>query len=181
MENHQENSIDKAARREALKRQMALRKVGAVPDAYFFSVMGALLVCAAALLALFNFGPKMPDGTFDISVIKQWEEGHPFWLHLIVLTVAAIEMAALDVCGWKIGALIARRHYRENITMRRVAFWRLGVQIALAAVVTLLFALFPQKFPHPNGHFPFMLFGFFGIPIALAALYLRRASRAPLQ
>lgn len=178
MENNQENSIDKAARREALKRQMALRKVGAVPDAYLFSVMGALLVCAAALLALFNFGPKMPDGTFDISVIKQWEEGHPFWLHLIVLTAAAIEMAACDVYGWKIGALIARRRHRENITVRRVAFWRLGVQIALAAVVTLLFALFPQKFPQK---FPFMLFGFFGIPIALAALYLRRASKAPLQ
>lgn len=178
MDKLEQNSIDKAARREALKRQMALRKVGAVPDAYLFSVMGALLVCAAALLALFNFGPKMPDGTFDISVIKQWEEEHPLWLHLLLLTVAAIEVAALDVCGWKIGALIARRRYRENITVRRVAFWRLGVQIALAAVVTLLFALFPQKFPQK---FPFMLFGFFGIPIALAALYLRRASKAPLQ
>lgn len=181
MDKLEQNSIDKAARREALKRQMALRKVGAPPDSYFFSVMMAVLACGAALIALIYLGPKTPDGTFDISVIKQWEEGHPVWLHLLLLTVAAIEVAALDVYGWKIGALIARRRYRENITVRLVAFWRLGVQIALAAVVTLLFALFPQKFPHPNGHFPFMLFGFFGIPIALAALYLRRASRPPLQ
>jgi uncharacterized membrane protein YbhN (UPF0104 family) len=76
-----------------------------------------------------------------------------------------------------LSAWIAQWRYRENITVRRVAFWRLSVQIAFAAVVILLFALFPNAFPRPDGHFPFLLFALLGMPIALAVVQLCRASR----
>jgi hypothetical protein len=82
---------------------------------------------------------------------------------------------------WREKALFAPWRYREDITERRVAVWRLGVQIALAVVVASLLAFFPNAFPQPNGCFPFMQWAaIFGIPVALAALYLRGASRHPL-
>ncbi len=149
-------------------------KIGTPPKAYIFSVMGVAMVCVAAIIA---FGEKTSDGKIDPTVITQWTDGHRGWSCLLFLVLATFNVAVIDVCGWMLSAWIAQWRYRENITVRRVAFWRLSVQIAFAAVVILLFALFPNAFPRPDGHFPFLLFALLGMPIALAVVQLCRASR----
>lgn len=177
MENKQENSIEKSARIEARKRNLALRKVGAPPNAYLFSVLGVMMAFVAVLFA---FGEKTPDGKIDPMVITRWINGHRGWSHLLLLVLVPFEMAVWDLFGWMLSAWIAQLRYGENVTVRRVAFWRLGVQSTFAAVVFALFALFPNAFPQ-NSRFPLLLLALVGTPVIFAALYLRRASRAPLQ
>ncbi len=156
------------------------RKIGAPPKAYLFSVVGVAMVFAVAIIALFRFWEQNPDGMPDEMVLRQWENAHPIWSHFLALAGAMFIVAACDVHWWMFSAWIAQWRYRENITVRRVAFWRLGVQIAFATVVIALFALFPNAFPRPNGHFPNLLFVLLGIPVIFAALYLHRASRNPM-
>ena len=163
--------------KEKMESTVARRKIGAPPNAYLFSVMGVAMVFVAMLFA---FGEKTPDGKIDPMAIIQWTDGHRVWSHLLLLVLVAFEMAICDVCGWMLSAWIAQLRYRENITVRRVAFWRLGVQVAFATVVFALFALFPNAFPR-NNHFPFLLLALVGTPVVFAALYLRRASKCQMQ
>lgn len=162
---------------EKMENRVERLKVGAPPKAYLFSVVGVAMVFVAMLFA---FGEKTPDGKIDPMAIIQWTDGHRVWSHLLLLVMVALDVAMCDVCGWMLSAWIAQLRYRENITVRRVAIWRLGVQIAFATVVFALFALFPNAFPR-NSHFPFLLLALVGIPVVFAALYLRRASKCQMQ
>ena len=177
MDRQEQNPINDNSQIEAKRRRLALRKIGAPPNAYLFSVMGVAMVFVAVLFA---FGEKTPDGKIDPMAITRWSDGHRVWSHLLLLMLVAFEMAICDVCGWMLSAWIAQLRYRENITVRRVAFWRLGVQVAFATVVFALFALFPNAFPR-NNHFPFLLLALVGTPVVFAALYLRRASKCQMQ
>ena len=171
-------NVNKNDKIEALKARLAKRKVGAPSQRYFYAVGVALIVCGAAIVALLLFIPKAPDGTIDLLSYQQWKEAHPIWCFLAALVAVAVDVAALDVCGWKVAALIAWRRHRESITVRRVASTRLSIQIAFAVLMVLLYAVFPAYLPHPNGRPPFIGLGILSVPILLAAIQFLRSANS---
>ena len=181
MNDQKQQSVDKNV--DPAVRQTGEERLcnGCAPsNAYLFSAVGALLVLGVLSYALVFHVWASPDGTPDMTIQRQWEEAHPAWSCLLRLTLLAIEVAAIDASGWKFASWIARWRSRGSITARHVAAWRLVVQIAFGAVVILPFALFPSASQCSHGQFPHWLLAIIGIPVILAGLHLRRASRNPM-
>lgn len=168
------NDNDKA---EAWRAYVAKRRTGAPSHIYLFLVMGALAICGMSIIAFVHFVIEGQDGTFNPSAWQQWKEIHQIRYYLIGLIMAVVDVAVLDVFGWKIASWIAWWRYRENITERRVAVWRLAVQFSFAILMVLLFTLFPTAFPHPHGRPPYVGLGILCAPMVLAATQWFRAEK----
>lgn len=176
MDNQVKQTTDGKAKLEAWNGYLAKRRTGAPSRIYFFATLCALAICGMTIIAFINSVIEDPDGTLNLSVWEKWKESHQIGYYLVGLIATVVDVAALDVCGWKIASWIAWRRYRKNITVRRVASWRLALQTAFAALMVLLYAVFPTMFPHPNGRPPYLGLCILCVPIALAAIQLFRAS-----
>lgn len=174
MDNKTRQTTERDTEVKARNDCLAKRSTGAPSCAYFFTTMGACMLCVAVFAAFFWLA-RTPDGAIDPMALHRWEVAHPMWAGFATIALAAICVAMYDLLGWKVASRIAWRRYRENITVLRVASWRLAIQTAFAAFVMLLYVVFPTKFPNPNGRSPYMGLGFLCVPIALAAIQLLRA------
>ncbi len=178
MNKHNQNSTGNDGSREPQEPSTSTnnRKTpGAPSNAYFFTVVGTALVFAGGLLAVLHFGLENPDGSFNTAALNQWESAHPALYLLAGLVAAALDIAMLDVIGWKVAAWFAALRHGKAVTERQVASTRLAVQILGMALFVIAFSAFPTYLPRPNGHFPFIGLALLAVPVLLAVRQLSRA------
>lgn len=160
------------------EKDFAARRVeGAPSNAYLYSAIAAVGACGIALIASVGIVGKSPDVYAAFKALRQLEGVHPVCSVLATFAVAAACMAVYDALIWKFTAWAVWLRYRENVTVRRVASWRLAVLVAFAVLVPLMFALFPAAFPQPGARARFMCSVVLVPPIAMAAALLCRAGR----
>ncbi len=156
------------------------RRVGAPPKVYLLASWAALALCVAASATFFYFALKEPDGHFSLDMLTRWEKMHPVCAGLVSLLLAAVQVAALDVMVWEAASWLARLRHKGSVTVRKVASLRFGLQVAFAAVMVLLFRLFPAAFPQPKGGTAYLALAMLAVPILLAAIYWIRAAQGPV-
>lgn len=162
---------------EAEKACTARRIEGAPSNAYLYSAIAAVGACDIAIIASVGIVGQGPDVYAAFKALRQLEGAHPVCSVLATFAVAAACMALYDVLIWKFAAWAAWLRHRENVTVRRVAFWRLAVLVAFAVLVPAMFALFPAAFPQPGARARFMCSVVLVPPIVMAAAQWRRAGR----
>ena len=133
--------------------------------------MAALALCGATSAIIAYFALKEPDGQCSLDALTRWEKLHPVCAGLAALLLAVVDAAALNVMGWKAALWLTRLRHKGNVTIRKVASLRLVLQVSFAAVMVLLFRLFPAAFPQPCGRTKILALAMLAIPILLAAMY----------
>ncbi len=176
MNKHNQNPTGNDGSREPQEPNVNnLKTPGAPSNAYFFTVLGTGLVFAGGLLAVLHFGLENPDGSFNSAALDQWESAHPALYLLAGLAAAALDIATVDIIGWKVATWFAALRHGKAVTERQVASTRLAVQILGMALFVIAFSAFPTYLPRPNGHFPFIGLALLAVPVLLAVRQLSRA------
>ena len=160
--------------------QVATRRIGEPPRLYLYSVVIATAICGAWGVAFIHFAMETPNGDMSADMLGQLTRTNPVWTGLVALLLFVVEVAALDVMGWEVASWIARLRHHDDTTVRDVAFWRLVILGAFAALLVTLSRLFPAAFPHPHGRPPCLGLVMLAIPILLAAMQWTRVAREPV-